>query len=215
MAVDHVAQINAVYADLYQCKVRADSVSCIGSWLLQVSELQDQLQQKQELVSRLEEDLLAVRQGPAEAGSPAATAAAAADAELANGDLAHGTDTHMMRVIVGQRDRLRQRVQELELQLANTQAELQTAQQSLVVARVENIALIERLRYVGGYRQQAAAARTNAAAAGGGDIEAGADVVGKYSQLYDEGINPFKQFQVGYVCWFAGVWLLGSWCMLC
>lgn len=104
----------------------------------------------------------------------------------------------MLRVLVGQRDRLRAKVQELEVQLASAQGELHTAQQGLTAARADNVALIERLRYVGGYRQQAAAARTNAAG-GKGDIEAGADVVGKYSQLYDEGINPFKQFQVGFV----------------
>jgi homeobox protein cut-like len=101
----------------------------------------------------------------------------------------------MLRVLVGQRDRLKQRVQELELQLAGTRRELQTAQHELSAARADNVALVERLRYVGGYRQQAAAARSNVG--GKGDVESGGgDVVGKYSQLYDASIDPFKEFQV-------------------
>jgi homeobox protein cut-like len=101
----------------------------------------------------------------------------------------------MLRVLVGQRDRLKQRVQELELELAGTRGELQTAQHELSAARADNVALVERLRYVGGYRQQAAAARSNVG--GKGDVESGGgDVVGKYSQLYDASIDPFKEFQV-------------------
>jgi Tfp pilus assembly protein FimT len=100
----------------------------------------------------------------------------------------------MLRVLVGQRDRLRAKVQELEVALAGARSEAAAAQQQLAAARADNVSLIERLRYVGGYRQQMAAARHSE----GADVEAGsgADVVGKYSQLYDEGINPFKEFQV-------------------
>jgi homeobox protein cut-like len=189
---------------------------------LQLSDLQEQLQQKLHLITRLEEDLLAVRQGVT--GSAAASSnghhrhsssgiGATADVDgsemtaAGNPEDAVGNQDSMLRVLVGQRERLRARVQELEVQLASAKAEMQATQQELAAARADNIALIERLRYVGGYRQQVAAARSNAAVAGkgthggvvGGDVEmaAGADVVGKYSQLYDESLNPFKEFQVG------------------
>uniref|UniRef100_A0A383WP23 Protein CASP n=1 Tax=Tetradesmus obliquus TaxID=3088 RepID=A0A383WP23_TETOB len=182
----------------------------------QVAELQEQQQQQSDLISRLEDDLLAVRQGTAGTAAAAAapgTAAAAAATGLvgaagsgslpaplasADDDANSSSDSHMLRVLVGQRDRLKQRVGELELQLAATRGELQTSQHELSAARADNVALVERLRYVGGYRQQAAAARSSAAATGaaGGDVEAGGgDVVGKYSALYDEAIDPFKEFQ--------------------
>jgi homeobox protein cut-like len=189
-----------------------------------VSDLQEQLQQKSDLISRLEDDLLAVRQGTAAAavGAAAGSAATAAAASglagaagssslsgplaSADDDAGGSSDSRMLRVLVGQRDRLKQRVQELELQLAATRGELQTAQHDLAAARADNVALVERLRYVGGYRQQAAAARSNVA--GKGDVEAGGgDVVGKYSQLYDDSIDPFKEFQVGTG---AGTWQLPS-----
>lgn len=112
----------------------------------------------------------------------------------AEGPAGEGSES-MLRVLVGQRDRLRAKVQELEVALAGTRSEAAAAQQQLAAARADNVALIERLRYVGGYRQQMAAARHSE----GANVEAGsgADVVGKYSQLYDEGMNPFKEFQVG------------------
>lgn len=204
---------------------------------LQVSELQDQLQQKSDLVSQLEEDLLSIRQtsahphaaaaagtapllsrdsmdgrspklataatGTSDLGRAASTAAAVAAAAAggvgdwgnsgAEGSAGEGSES-MLRVLVGQRDRLRAKVQELEVALASARSEAASAQQQLGAARADNVALIERLRYVGGYRQQMAAARHSE----GLDVEAGsgADVIGKYSQLYDEGINPFKEFQV-------------------
>eukprot|EP00775_Hariotina_reticulata_P006957 gene6957-7173_t len=186
----------------------------------QLSDLQEQLQQKVHLVTQLEEDLLAVRQGmtgPA-AGSSNGLArhsssgiGGASDIVGSDGaaagvaDDVGGDHDSMLRVLVGQRERLRVRVKELEVQLAGAKSEIQATQQELAAARADNITLIERLRYVGGYRQQVAAARSNAAAAGksthggvlGGDLEmaAGADVVGKYSQLYDESLNLFKEFQ--------------------
>jgi homeobox protein cut-like len=202
--------------------------------ILQVTELQEQLQQKTDLVSQLEEDLLSIRQtsahphaaaagsgaavnrdsmdgrsprgtsatGSSDLGRAASTAAAVAAAAGGVGDwggsggegaAGEGSES-MLRVLVGQRDRLRAKVQELEVALAGSRSEAAAAQQQLAAARADNVALIERLRYVGGYRQQMAAARQSE----GVDVEAGsgADVVGKYSQLYDDGINPFRQFQV-------------------
>jgi hypothetical protein len=210
--------------------------------LLQVTDLQEQLQQKTDLVSQLEEDLLSIRQtsshphAAAAAGSAALTSRGSSDsrtpklaAATGSSDLGRAGSTagaglaslgewgggagggeglgagegtaggegsaSMLRVLVGQRDRLRARVQELEVSLASATSEAAAAQQRLAAARADNVALIERLRYVGGYRQQMAAARTSS----GVDVEqaVGADVVGRYSQLYDEGINPFKEFQVG------------------
>lgn len=205
-----------------------------------MADLQDQLQQKADLITQLEEDLLSIKQTSAQPhtaplsapsalksqsstdgrsprhptasaasgdlGRAAATAAAIAAAASGGvgdwgasggegGPTASGEGSEsMLRVLVGQRDRLRAKVQELEVALAGVRSEAAAAQQQLAAARADNVALIERLRYVGGYRQQMAAARQSK----GVDVEkgSGADVVGKYSQLYDEGIDPFKEFQV-------------------
>lgn len=213
----------------------------------QVSELQEQLQQKTGLIAQLEDDLCSIRQGGGSSSNSAAAVAAAAlagggldlssssggaadgrrlSAGLGSGELGRfgsgaaaagasgdwgeaaapaegGSDT-MLRVLVGQRDRLRARVQELDVALAAAQAEGAAAAQQLAAARADNVALIERLRYVGGYRQQMAAGggggkgggRDVEAGVGGGGSAAGGEVVGRYSALYDEGINPFKEFQV-------------------
>ena len=46
-------------------------------------------------------------------------------------------------------------------------------------------------RYVHGFRQKERSGASN-----GKDVEAGGDVEGKYTRIYEEGINPFKEFQV-------------------
>lgn len=63
----------------------------------------------------------------------------------------------MLRVLAGQRDRLRTRVKELEEQLSSARGAAEAARAALEAARADNVALVERLRYVGGYRQLAAA----------------------------------------------------------
>lgn len=159
---------------------------------------------------------LSTANGSSDLGRAASTAAAVAAAAAggvgdwggsgAEGAAGEGSES-MLRVLVGQRDRLRAKVQELEVALAGSRSEAAAAQQQLAAARADNVSLIERLRYVGGYRQQMAAARQS----DGVDVEAGsgADVVGKYSQLYDAGINPFKQFQVRLKdCWVQMVMLI-------
>ncbi len=49
-----------------------------------------------------------------------------------------------------------------------------------------------------GFKAQQRAGGGGAAAAGGrADVEAGLEVERRYGRLYDEQLNPFKQFQVG------------------
>ena len=55
---------------------------------------------------------------------------------------------------------------------------------------------------------------------GGGDVEAaggasaGVDAERKYLRIYEEGINPFKEFQVGCQLWWSAFLLAGGgvWC---
>jgi hypothetical protein len=230
----------------------------------QASDLASQLDDQRALTKQLEDDLLASRgastPGTGGGAAPGATAAVAplspgASASLDGGLLdggsgaaAAGGDESVMRVLVGQRERLQRRVKQLEEELAGARAAAEAARGQLEAARADNVALVERLRYVGGYRQQAAARKvSDGAGVGGGrpgsrwlfprgdealaaasvyssikrrharhhqtrqdatagrgpaaDVEAGGagDVVGRYSQLYEERINPFREFQVRFL----------------
>lgn len=55
-----------------------------------------------------------------------------------------------------------------------------------------------RSRYVHGFKGgQGGPTGNNGGGGGGGrDLEAGADAERRYGRLYDDGINPFKEFQV-------------------
>lgn len=80
----------------------------------------------------------------------------------------------------------------------------QGVRNDVAAARADNVALVERLHYVGGYRQQQVSRRSATAT----DLEAGtsgADAEGRYSKMYEDGINPFKEFQVHAVCCFPAL----------
>jgi homeobox protein cut-like len=197
----------------------AESKQQLEAAQAQLADLAAKTSDQEQLIHQLEEDLRAA------AGSAAVAAAVAGIAGMPNAAASGrdatgsgtgeglvsdqgGSEGSMVRVLAGQRDRLRTRVQELEQQLATTAAQLQEAQGLLEAAKADNIALVERLRYVGGYRQQTAS-RVLAEANGGGvaggeggDVESGrsAEVVGRYTRMYEEGINPFKEFQVSSYC---------------
>ncbi|GBF98384.1 hypothetical protein Rsub_10779 [Raphidocelis subcapitata] len=171
----------------------------------QLADAEARLSEREALIKQLEEDLLSGRAGgappPAPASGPAPLPAPALSASLdgGGGGGGEGGEDSLARVLAGQRDRLRARVKELEEQLAAARAASDAAAAALEAARADNVALVERLRYVGGYRQQAAARKDAAGPRGAAsaDVEAGGagDVVGRYSQLYEERINPFKEFQ--------------------
>jgi homeobox protein cut-like len=146
---------------------------CAGN---QVSELEGKLEDKEALVKQLEEDLLETR-GAAKAAAGAQRAAllsldgaGSLDAPTPRGGggasfsgVGSGADEEsVVRVLVGQRERLRARVKELEEQLSAARGAAEAARRQLEAARADNVALVERLRYVGGYRQQAAARKVRA-----------------------------------------------------
>lgn len=62
-------------------------------------------------------------------------------------------------------------------------------------AKADNVSLAERLQYVNGYRSQVKGpngAGGRRRGSHGGDVEAGSDVVQRYSKMYEETINPFQ-----------------------
>lgn len=179
--------------------------------LTQVSELEAQLSEREALVKQLEDDLLASRAAERRlAIGPNATSSsdmlrAGSSGNMGAGD-AGGEDAEdgnasMVRVLCSQRDRFRARVHDLEEELTRARAELHAAKSDAAAARADNIALVERLRYVhsratapaSGPSPRSAAVRSGGAS--GKDVEAGTEVERRYGRLYDEGINPFKEFK--------------------
>lgn len=144
--------------------------------------------------------------GAASAAALAAATGGGADDGSAGPDGGGGGDASVVKVVVAQRDRLRLKVQELQEQLVRLQQQLSASQAEAAAAKADAVALVERLRYVGGYKQQQAhggggSGRRKGATSSDGrglDVESsggGDDVEARYSKLYEEGINPFHEFQ--------------------
>lgn len=146
-----------------------------------LAEAEAEVERQKALITRLEEDLIAAEDAGGLAGSEGGTGGDGGDAS--NAMLARtpssGGDQTLLSVLSAQRDRLRGRVQELEAQSAAAQHAVVKAKQDLEAARADNVALVERLRYVQGY------------AKGGGDLEAGSAAVNRYMRDYEEKVNPF------------------------
>ncbi|KAL6777982.1 UBQ4 [Auxenochlorella protothecoides x Auxenochlorella symbiontica] len=157
----------------------------------QAASLASELEAAQQLAGRLEEDLvLAQRQvaasgsGPAEQG-PDGGPGAGPDPGAAAGGGREGEAPSMLAVMSGQRDRFRARVRELEEHLLVQTQQLARAGNDLEAARADNLALAERLKYVQSYGRVQAE----------GDVESGADAVGRYMKQYEDGVNPFNAFR--------------------
>ncbi|CAL5227002.1 g9892 [Coccomyxa viridis] len=154
-----------------------------------LSEAEAELASKHALIQSLEEDLLAAQKGTGTTGNGKlpngthATEAAALLSEDASAEEDSGQQT-MVRVICSQRDRLKERVNQLGDELSKVGTQLRQAVSSLESAKADNLALVERLRYVQGYRAQ-----TRGREVGPGDVES------RYTKEYEEQLNPFTDFQ--------------------
>ncbi|KAG2490870.1 hypothetical protein HYH03_010788 [Edaphochlamys debaryana] len=162
--------------------------------LAHAAELEAQLAEQVSLVKQLEEDLLASRTSEGRGGGMGGSASTPNVSGLvptASGDVDDG-DASMVRVLCAQRDRFRARVHDLEEELGRLKAELAATKSAAAAAKADNIALVERLRYVH--------SRTGPGGGGGGggksgDVEAGAEAERRYGRMYDEAVNPFKEFK--------------------
>ncbi|KAK9917963.1 hypothetical protein WJX75_000085 [Coccomyxa subellipsoidea] len=142
------------------------------------------------VIERLEEDLLAAQRGALpKSGSGVAEANGALDlsgdggfegAASENGGT--GGERTMIGVICAQRDRLKARVAQLEEEYARVATDAKQACARLEAAKADNVALVERLRYVQGYQSRRK------------DVGAG-DVESRYTKEYEEALNPFTDFR--------------------
>jgi homeobox protein cut-like len=114
---------------------------------------------------------------------------------------AEGGEPTLVSVLGAQRDRLRARVAELEAEAAAGAAAAAAARAAAEAARADNVALVERLRYVqsyegaGGASAGGAGAGAAAAAAAAGDLEAGRAAAAPDSRAYEERVNPLGDFR--------------------
>lgn len=188
--------------ELTMCRLKVvDAQQELDMALARVTELEGQVAEQRSLVRQLEEDLLVSRRqggdesgtGPRRASSDArqlsgllGAVSAAAAAVGSDGDSdADDADNSMVRVLCAQRDRFRVRAQELEEELTRSRADLAAARNQAAAVQADNVALIERLRYVHGYKAGPRA-----------DVERGeSEVERRYSAQYEDKLNPFREFQ--------------------
>lgn len=127
----------------------------------------------------LETEMLATEQSEAALAGP--------DPPSGDGNGGEGGGEHtMLSVLCAQRDRLRTRVAEVEGEVASLTQSLRKAKTETEAARADNVALVERLRFVQRYTGDRR---------GSGVAEAEAGVVGKYMKEYEERVNPFGDFR--------------------
>ena len=123
----------------------------------------------------------------------------------------------LLRIVSGQRDRLRVRVEQLERELTDRQSALVEARSAKQQLQDDNVALYEKLQYVKSFEQQQQTSRatgrgtsqlssTSAAllashilppdtlSAGGGG---GGSSERRYAKLYAESLNPFSAWKSG------------------
>lgn len=88
-----------------------------------------------------------------------------------------------------QRDRLQQRIIDLEAECATLQNARQMAVEETEQLRGDNVKLYEKIRYLESYNASLPSRRRQR------DIEAAADVESKYRPLYEASVSPFAQFE--------------------
>ena len=166
----------------------ADARTAAESAAGRVAELERELQEKKDLVAKLEEDLLAAVREDNAMHSGLTESHLGRTVSLSEAGGANGEQS-LLGVLSAQRDRLRTRVSELEASLDKACHQLAQAERDLQATKADNVALVERLRYVQGYGGVGARAD--------GDVEAGTrgSVLGKYMKEYEARVDPLNDFR--------------------
>jgi len=102
-------------------------------------------------------------------------------ARSAGGARAEHSDSSMVKVLAGQRDRFKARAVELEEAVRQMRQQEQRWVAELEQLKADNLALYERIKYVQDYQ-------------GEGDQTAAREAMRKYGRQYEENINPFTEF---------------------
>eukprot|EP01026_Neomeris_dumetosa_P068501 TRINITY_DN670_c0_g2_i2.p1 TRINITY_DN670_c0_g2~~TRINITY_DN670_c0_g2_i2.p1 ORF type:complete len:683 (-),score=134.99 TRINITY_DN670_c0_g2_i2:879-2882(-) len=180
-ALEH--QVTVQKLEVVELRNQIDSVTS------ELSELKGELEGKTELVKQLEEDLVAAENvghgGSGQQGGEGdkVPQLGGGDGEADNNE--GGGDTSMVQVLVSQRERLRKRVQSVEEQLATTQQQLKEAKSRADASYADNVSLVERLKFVQGYRKDINAKK----------VERGGVAEARYEKELEKGLDPFNEFR--------------------
>lgn len=135
----------------------------------------------------------AIDAGDALAAGPSVPAPLLAGAGVA------ATDTKMLEIVRGQRDRFRERMKELESEKRRLEDLAASSKASVTRLESDNMQLYHKIRYLQSYRSGASSSSSTGhrvtPSVSMAQLEAGgADVEAKYRGLYEEKLNPFVQF---------------------
>ncbi|KAH7365061.1 hypothetical protein KP509_18G007100 [Ceratopteris richardii] len=182
--------------ELTQLKVQlAEKVKVAEAFEVKAKEMEMKIDQQQELITKLEEDIL---RGYNSLEKRTTKADDWGLAELGASDISKEAEDEeqnsMLQVICSQRDRFRQRLRETEEELRILQDKNKALAAELEKYKADNLKLYEKMRYIQDYTQERPFSRGSKKRSE--DPEAGfsSDVETKYRKLYEEDINPFTAF---------------------
>ncbi|KAL7310460.1 hypothetical protein PS15m_009957 [Mucor circinelloides] len=187
-----------------------------------IQSLEQKLQEKSALVQRLEEDLLGMGHksnsdssildalSKSSSGTPIPQTPDGALTPLLDGSGHKKEDKSILPIVISQRDRFRQRNNELEERVRSLETSLQDARMEVQKLKTDNLNLYERLKFVHVWKegQQQEKGMTNRSVAVNMDEPSTSmrsfrrssinkqsdDPSDKYGKLYEESMNPFTQF---------------------
>ena len=157
----------------------AEANDAVGVLNAKIQDIEDQTRKKDALIVELEEHLESATRQPKSPTDDTET--------VKPGSVFTGDSKSMIQALSAQRDRLKVRVSELESEISSIRMDLNQARESAKAAREDNIALVERLKYVEGYMSRGVKSAT--------DIEKGGDSVERYMKEYEKKMNPFTDFR--------------------
>ncbi|KAL9537780.1 hypothetical protein MBANPS3_011471 [Mucor bainieri] len=219
-------------SDYTQIKVSfADLQKAFDKNASSIQSLEQKLQEKSALVQRLEEDLLRMGHSHQPGSDPSLLDALSSSSRSASGTPMPRTpdgaltplldggssasskkdDKSILPIVISQRDRFRQRNNELEERVRSLETSLQDARAEVQKLKTDNLNLYERLKFVHVWKegQQQDKGMTNRSVAVTMDEPSTSmrsfrrssihkqqpdDPSDKYGKLYEESMNPFTQF---------------------
>lgn len=101
---------------------------------------------------------------------------------------ASNEDEKLVKVLIGQRDRLKLQCQQLELEKQDVLEKLQEVSSQASLLSNENVQLYKRIKYLQSYPSRSSSQDVTI------DLREGGDVEDKYKDLYDTNMNPFVDF---------------------
>lgn len=217
----------------------SDASAAVEAALQRAVDAESDAAAEKEVVARMEEDLLLYTSTGGNGGTTVSNGTTAdtnafkldGDSDINNttnitttttSSSALGNEDAVIAALSHQRDRLRLRVTDLEERAAQAAQSLVEATNQAATLKADNVALVERLKYVQSYGNNTTTTSNRRGSSGGGrsllllpsssiDVEDGLGnaaarnittittsnegVVGKYMSEYEESVNPFSDFR--------------------